>query len=190
MTRKEAKALGQTTYTGGRECKVCLSSTRYTSTGQCVICHRAWTSVYVVNNREKINARNRLRWKTNYQRQQRQREWQENNREICRNACKNWAKKNVDKTRAKSNFRRALRLQACPPWVDREAIEKVYAQAIHMSTETGQQYHVDHIIPLNNPVVCGLHVPWNLQILTAEENVQKGNDFMMEGVVYSARTRR
>lgn len=43
-------------------------------------------------------------------------------------------------------------------------------------------HHVDHIIPRNHELVCGLHVPCNLQYLPAEENMKKSNRFIISDI--------
>lgn len=56
-------------------------------------------------------------------------------------------------------------------------LQPIYDECKEISRETEVQHHVDHIIPLKNDKVCGLNVPWNLQVLTASENCSKSNKF-------------
>jgi len=71
--------------------------------------------------------------------------------------------------------RRAAEKQAMPSWADKKAIRAVYAEAERLTRETGIPHHVDHCVPLNSPLVSGLHVAANLQVLTAEQNIKKSN---------------
>ncbi len=80
-------------------------------------------------------------------------------------------------TRAKKAKRRAGKLQATPAWANPKAIRALYSAAVFTEKLVGEPWHVDHIVPLNNPIVCGLHCEANLQLLPGKENIEKSNKY-------------
>jgi hypothetical protein len=74
--------------------------------------------------------------------------------------------------------RRLARRNACPPWLSDSQYNEmkvIYLKAVSMEKKTGEKYHVDHIAPLQGENICGLHVPWNLEPITAAANLMKAN---------------
>lgn len=66
---------------------------------------------------------------------------------------------------------------SAPPWVDRRELFAMHATAQAMSRASGTLHVLDHIVPLNHPLVCGLTVPWNLRIVPWRVNAAKSNDW-------------
>jgi len=112
-------------------------------------------------------------------------EWANNNKDKRKNSWVKYAKNNpslVKETASryvklhkkiilhKTRLRQFSLIKATPKWANIEKIKFIY-----MNCPKGM--HVDHIIPINNRLVCGLHVETNLQYLTAFENLSKGNKF-------------
>jgi hypothetical protein len=94
-----------------------------------------------------------------------------------RKVSKEYRTNNRPKFNAIGAKRRSRKLLATPPWSELDKIEVLYKNAKELEELTGLQYHVDHIVPLQNKDVCGLHVWSNLQILEASINLTKKNKF-------------
>lgn len=103
-----------------------------------------------------------------------QRERHAANPEINRQKGRDWRKRNPDKSLEQVRKRQACKLRAMPVWADREEIKAIYAESRRISEATGIKHHVDHFYPLRGELVCGLHVPANLQIIPAHVNQSKG----------------
>ena len=67
-----------------------------------------------------------------------------------------------------------------PRWANLEKIDEIYAERDYLIETTGEKYEVDHVIPRNHPLVCGLHVETNLRVITKTENNLKLNKFEIE----------
>jgi hypothetical protein len=138
---------------------------------ECRECKRIKDREYAIKNKEVIKKRSKEWYYKNY----------EYAIEQHRIRGKIWRQNNPDKNCAKSNKKRADKLQATPKWLTKEHLEEIkiiYRQAKELEKVFPWKQHVDHIVPLKNKDVCGLHVPWNLQILKAEVNISKGNKYV------------
>lgn len=106
------------------------------------------------------------------------REYRLKNSDVLKKKALNHFKLNKDKYAAASARRKASKLKATPEWLTKEQLEEIeyiYFLRKDVSLLSDYEYHVDHIVPLQGKEVCGLHVPWNLQLLQKEVNFAKSN---------------
>ncbi len=104
--------------------------------------------------------------------------WREENREQHNAGNREWNSKNKDIKAALSGKRRSAKLNRTPKWLtadDIEHMQALYSVAAMFQRESGIVYHVDHIIPLQGKFVSGLHVPDNLRVIPAVDNLKKSN---------------
>ena len=94
---------------------------------------------------------------------------------------KNYKEANPDLYKALTSVRKRRHRNATPKWLtngEKLSMRQLYLQAMELTRLTGERYVVDHIVPLISDEVCGLHVPWNLRVITQEENLRKSNKLL------------
>lgn len=179
-TRKEATAAGAKFYFTGEPCvrgHVALRKTK----GSCIECvQEDWT---IDNERRKGKPKSAAAVAAG-------RRYYEKNREAViaraaarpaeekRRARSDYKDRNVDVVRADTSVRKRRHRDATPSWLlktERLQMRELYVQARKLTAVTGERYVVDHIVPLRGESVCGLHVPWNLRVITQDENLRKSN---------------
>lgn len=160
-------------------CKTCNSMDSKNSTRQNPNKKVARDRLYRSKNKEKIKEYNKKwekdnpNWRKNYELR-----WNKQNIDKVKAKDTKWRKANPEKRAAKQMRRQANKFNATPPWLTKEHLEQIlefYILAKELQWLSEEPLEVDHIIPLQGKNVCGLHVPWNLQILPKSMNIKKGN---------------
>jgi len=186
-TREEAKKTGSKYYFTGQPCKHGHIALRKTK-GHCVECLKVEWAEGNVKRAEYFKQYNQSEAG-----QQAKAEYYERNKEVIKLKAmtrpneqrqqyrKAWKETHPEEVKASTKHRRDKHKQATPAWLTPEhkrQIKQLYIDAMTATRITGTAYVVDHIVPLRGEGVCGLHVPWNLQIMTRAENLKKSNKLL------------
>lgn len=166
-SRAEAKSRGELRYFTGKPCRNGHVCERLTSWATCLICHRHKEARRRENNVERLK-RWRAESRDRLNRAEKNLAWRKTNAEVLDEKRKAYQRANRGKLNAATALYFCRKKRAAPKWIDRVKLREVY-----VNCPSG--HHVDHIVPLKHDLVCGLHVPWNLQYLTPSENSRKKN---------------
>jgi hypothetical protein len=112
----------------------------------------------------------------------RAKEWYYKNKEVATARQKVYYEENKAQFVAYTVKRNLDKLNRTPGWLtefDLLKIKCMYQLAAMRTKESGQDWHVDHIIPLRGKLVSGLHVPENLRVIPATDNLKKSNSYVV-----------
>ncbi len=177
LSRNKAMLAGEPFYFSGKPCSNGHLTKRHVA-GGCYECNLLHKRENMQRTREARPQEIKKRKKAEYER----------NHESIRAKVKAYRAANPEKMRARSadykrrhpevhreisSTRRARKRNATPPWLTkemREEIKALHKQAVDLQKQFGVQFDVDYIVNLWGPNLSGLHVPWNLRVITHDEN--------------------
>lgn len=184
-------------------CKICEKSFLTNLAGKTVVCSTECREININNTKRRYYKKNKekviRKAKENNKKEgykKKRKEYREKNKVKIYERHKNFRLNNKDKEAMygkkyrntekgklsnikRSNQRRARKLKAHPKWANNDKILEVYELAKELQWLSEEKLEVDHIIPLQSDVICGLHVDWNLQILPRSMNRSKGNKLIV-----------
>ena len=184
----------------GKECKHGHQGLRINiGSKTCYKCKRINGLIYDIKNRS-IDSPTRIKKRLSYHKLDEERkskrikessEWNKLNRESHKKSDKKWKQNNPERRKqsvkkdrmshparvnAHSAKYRTNKARAMPPWINTNDIKPFYEEA-SLKSSLQELFEVDHIDPINHKLVCGLHVPWNLQVIQRSSNRPKSNKF-------------
>ena len=145
----------------------------------CKECTKEKANIAYRNNKEAHNARSNAYRRNNMPKIRAiAANYREKNREKINAYSSEWIKLNRLSSTLNTAKYRSAKLQRTPAWLTEDEFDRMkclYQLAAMRNRESNQRWHVDHIIPLKGKFVSGLHVPSNLRVIPAIENVRKTN---------------
>jgi hypothetical protein len=194
IPRQKAREAGEKFFMPEKPCKHGHLALKWVSNNECTKCIALRTSTQEYKDKKRIQV-------FEYQSKHREKYkiasaiWAKENKEKVNKKIKEWRQANPEKAKlisdkqrqrrktqilASNAYRRGMRIKATPNWltpIHKAQIQEMYDIAAAKTVQLGIKHEVDHIVPLTHDKVTGLHVPWNLQVLTASENRCKSNYF-------------
>ena len=187
ILRAQAKEAGLKTYFTGKPCPSGHVAERQVSSGGCCECKKQaskqWHSQHADHNADYGKAYRAQRGEDLLaKKREYQRDWNAANKEEKRRRDAEYERQKRDERCPKfyaartaiAAKRRAAELRATAHWCDRKTIEGMYSLA-QVFRRAGLDIHVDHVVPLQSKIVCGLHTEDNLRLMPRRDNQSKSN---------------
>lgn len=184
LSRAEAKKAGDPFYFSGKPCSNGHITKRHVAGGcyECNLTHRRENMRRArIGRPEEIKVLKKADYARNREKRMATvKAYAKKNKTKINASAADYRKRNPEVHREISATRRARCRNATPPWLTkamREEIKAMHREASALKDQFGVRFDIDHVVPLDGRVVCGLHVPWNMRVITHDENSTRSKIF-------------